>query len=140
MWRKRRWRYLLLRIDHLPRNSAYVEAVSLDEELAAEAAKGPRPKAGGPRMRDWSPELELLTAIADRLGDVVQAVIAVQGGKPPRIRPLPRPQTATDKLNDPREKHRRILSKVLIAQPDGSVLSAAEMSAHRGPGPRAALH
>jgi hypothetical protein len=82
-------------------------------------------------MRDWSPELEALYALMDRLGDVVQAVIASQGGKPPRIKPMPRPRTATDELNDPRRQHMKILSKVLITQPDGSVVSAAEQAQRR---------
>lgn len=108
-----------------------MEAVSLDEEVAELAAKQPSPKGSPVRMRDWSPELELLTALVDRLGDVIQAVIAAQGGKPPRIKPMPRPTTAMDAIRDPRRQHQKILSKVMIAQPDGSVISAAEMSARR---------
>jgi hypothetical protein len=82
-------------------------------------------------MRDWSPEMEVLVAAVDRLGEVVQAVIAAQGGKPPKIPPLGRPKTATDKLRDPRKQHQKILSKVMITQPDGSVISAAEMAQRR---------
>jgi len=108
-----------------------VEAVSLDEEVAELAAKQPAPKGSPVRMRDWSPELETLTAMVDRLGDIIQAVIAAQGGKPPKIKPMPRPETAMDAIRDPRRQHQKILSKVMIAQPDGSVLSAAEMSARR---------
>lgn len=132
LWQARRWRYLLSRIDHLPRNSAYVEAVSLDEELAAEVLKQQdKPKAAGVRMRDWSPEMEVLVAAVDRLGEVVQAVIAAQGAKPPKIAPLPRPTTASDKLRDPRKQHQKVLAKVMITQPDGSVISAAEMARRR---------
>lgn len=91
-----------------------------------------KPKAAAVRMRDWSPEMEILVAAVDRLGEVVQAVVAAQGGKPPKIPPLPRPKTATDKLRDPRKQHQKILSKVMITQPDGTVISAAEM-AQRAP-------
>ncbi len=140
MWRSRRWRYLLLRIDNLPRNSAYMEALSLDEELAAQAAKLPAPKGPPVRMRDWSPELEMLTILIDRLGEVIKAVVAVQGGKPPKIQPMPRPKTAADDLKDPRRQHQRILSKVMIAQPDGTAVSAAELGSRRKPGPRVPLH
>jgi len=109
-----------------------VEAVSQDEELARQASKNPDPpKAAVMRMRDWSPELEAIATAIDRIGEVVQAVIAVQGGKPPKISPFPRPKTATDKLNDPRNQHKKILSKVMITQPDGSVISAAEMAQRR---------
>jgi hypothetical protein len=108
-----------------------VEAVSLDEELAERAINDPPPKGDPVRMRDWSPVLEMLTLIADRQGDIVQAIIAAQGAKPPKIKSLPRPKTALDKLRDPRRQHQRILSKVMIQQPDGSVLSAAEAAAKR---------
>jgi hypothetical protein len=133
LWRKRRWRYLLSRIDHLPRNSAYVEAVSQDEEMARQAAGRPAPKGDAVRMRDWSPLLEMLTLIADRQADVVQAVIAAAGGKPPKIKPLPRPKTAMDRINSPRKQHEKILSKVMIQQPDGSVVSALDASKRRMP-------
>jgi hypothetical protein len=136
LWRKRRWRYLLSRIDHLPRNSAYVEALSLDEELAAQVASRPpvdKPGKSSVNMRDWSPLLEMLTVIADRQADIIQAIIASQGGKPPKIRPLPRPKTAIEKLSDPRLQHQKILSRVMIQQPDGSVVSAADAGRARMP-------
>jgi hypothetical protein len=128
-----------MRIDNLPRNSGYVEAVSLDEELAEQVIRSPAPKGPPVRMRDWSPQLEVLTLLVDRLGEVIQAVIAAQGGKPPKITPMPRPKTAVDDLRDPRRQHHRILSKVLIAQPDGSTISAADLAARRHPGPRFSL-
>lgn len=84
-------------------------------------------------MRDWSPVLEMLTVIADRQADVVQAVIAAAGGKPPKIKPLPRPKTALDKARDPRLQHQKILSKVMIQQPDGTTISALDVSRRRMP-------
>jgi hypothetical protein len=111
-----------------------VEAVSLDEELAEQALKNPAPKADPVRMRDWSPLMEAMAVQIDRLGDVVQAIIAAQGGKPPKIKPFPRPRTAADKLRDPRRQHQKVLGKVMIAQPDGTVRSAAEIAAGRRPG------
>lgn len=131
LWQSRRWRYLLSRIDHLPRNSAYVEAVSKDRELAEQMLDHPPPAGDAVRMRDWSPLMEAMATQIDRLGDVVQAVIAAQGGKPPKIKPFPRPKTAVEELRSPQHQHKRILSKVMIRQPDGSVKSAAEISAAR---------
>lgn len=84
-------------------------------------------------MRDWSPILEMLTVIADRQADTIQAVIAAAGGKPPKIKPMPRPKTAMDKARDPRRQHQKILSKVMIQQPDGSVISALDASRRRMP-------
>lgn len=101
----------------------------MDEELAEQVAKEPPVKSKGVRMRDWSVEMDILAAAVDRLGDVVQAVIASQGGKPPVIKPLERPVTALEKLrNDPRREHFRVLSKVRIAQPDGSVAVASDLN------------
>lgn len=118
-----------------------MEAVSLDEEMAEQMAKRPPAKKADPvRMRDWSPLMEAMATQIDRLGDIVQAVIAAQGGKPPKIKPFPRPKTAMDKLNDPWRQHQKILSRVMITQLDGSVISAAEMTARRRPGPRVPLH
>lgn len=45
-------------------------------------------------MSEWSPERELLAVVVDRLGDVLRALVAVNGGKPPRVPPYPRPTTA----------------------------------------------
>jgi hypothetical protein len=138
LWQARRWRYLLSRIDHLPRNSAYVEAVSLDEELAQQMAQAPedkREKAPAVRMRDWSPLMEAMASQIDRLGDVVQAVIAAQGGRPPQIAPFPRPKTAWEKLrDDPRREHFRVLSKVAIQQEDGSYRLAVDPDGPLMPG------
>ncbi len=114
-----------------------MEAVSKDRELAEQMLDSPAPEKGDAmRMRDWSPLMEAMATQIDRLGDVVQAVIAAQGGKPPKIKPFPRPKTAMEELRSPQHMHKRILAKVMIQQPDGSVKSAAEMSARRRRGPR----
>jgi hypothetical protein len=67
-------------------------------------------------MADWSPELELLTAAVDRLGDVVKAVVAtIPKARVPKIPPLPRPQTAMDRVRRRRRasKHRALVARVL---------------------------
>lgn len=74
-------------------------------------------------MRDHSAELEMLMRIFDRLGEVIQATVAVQGGKPPRIAPLPRPTTALERLRTKERwaKHRRTVARMLphrSAQPE----------------------
>lgn len=89
------------------------------------------PRADAVRMRDWSPLLEMLTVVADRQAELIQAIIASQGGKPPKIAPLPRPKTAMDKINNPHKQHMRVLSKVMIEQPDGTVISALDANQGR---------
>lgn len=123
MWKRRRWRELLVLIDWLPRNSAYMEALADDEEMAEIALSEPRNEDDrpprGPRISEWSPELEALTGIIDRLGEVIQAQIAAAGGKPRAVRPQPRPTTAMDKIREKkrREAHRKIVSRVIIQRP-----------------------
>lgn len=102
----------------MPRDSAYAEAQSLDEDLAKAmlAQPDPDPKTTSSfRMREHSPELEMLMRIFDRLGEVIQATVASQGGRPPKIKPLPRPLTALEVLRNKQRwtKHRSVVSRVL---------------------------
>lgn len=103
MWRARRWAEILDIIDRLPRTSAYIDAVSQDDDLAD--ALGDRAQTQpGRRMADWSVEVELLTTIVDRLAELTHTVAALGGARPGRIRPAPRPRTAFD-----RAEHRRAI-------------------------------
>lgn len=96
LWQQRRWRFLLNIIDHLPADSHFVAAMADDDELAAQA---PPPKPGPPQLQTWTPEVEKLTLIADRMGEVVTAVYNTVAKKPSRPPPrLPRPQTAHDRV------------------------------------------
>lgn len=82
----------------MPRDSAYIEALANDDEAAQVLAAIPEHETGkGPRLSEWSPERERLDAIYDRLGEVVQAVVGSNGGRPPKIRPAQRPSTAVDR-------------------------------------------
>lgn len=115
-WRSRRWRRLLNIIDHLPRDSAYFEAVADDDELAERVAANP-PKEQGPRRRmtDWSPTVELLSAILDRLAELTQTVAALGGAKPRKVPRAPHPVTAVDRARTRRrfEKHQKLTARVL---------------------------
>ena len=116
-WRSRRWRRLLNIIDHLPRTSAYREAVADDDDLARLLLRYAPPEPGRPqrRMSDWSAEVEVLTAVLDRLGELVQAVAAVGGAKPKKVPPAPRPVTAYERARGNRraERHRSLVARVL---------------------------
>lgn len=137
MWRDRRWADLLNLIDWLPRNSAYIEALSDDEEVAEQVLRAPenkRPRGAGPRISEWSLEVEKMTDVIDRLGEVMVAVIASNGGKAPRVRPQQRPKTAIDRLRERKryEHHKKTVARVLIQRPDGSTGSITES----GPTPK----
>jgi hypothetical protein len=116
-WRSRRWRRLLNIIEHLPRTSAYREAVAQDEDLARHMLSKAPLEESKPirRMSDWSAEVELLTAVLDRLGEVVQAVAALGGAKPKKVPAAPRPVTAYERVHRRRrsERHRSLVARVL---------------------------
>lgn len=125
LWRERRWRELLTLIDWLPRNTAYMEAISNDDEMAEQVLRQPESQQRGsrrPRISEWSAEMEKLTDLVDRMGEVMQAVVASAGGKPPKVHPQPRPKTAVDRLREKKryEHHRKVVSRVVIQNPDGT--------------------
>lgn len=131
MWRERRWADLLNLIDWLPRNSAYIEALSEDEDVAEQVLRAPenqRPRGAGPRVSEWSLEVEKMTDMIDRLGEVIIAVVTSNGGKAPRVRPQQRPRTAIDRLRERKryEHHKKTVARVLIQRPDGTTGSVAE--------------
>lgn len=92
-----------------------------DDELAdriLRAQRGqPQEKTKPPRRRlsDWSPTVEMLTAILDRLGELTQAVAALGGAKPRKVPRAPYPQTAFDRARNRRrvENHQTLVSRVL---------------------------
>lgn len=113
LWRRRRFRFLLNLIDHLPRNSAYGDALAQDDELAVEAAE--RPDDTGPSLAEWSPEVALLSDLVDVLLLLRSEVWKLAGQKTaPPYRPVPRPLTAADRLAaERRERVRDDLRRLL---------------------------
>jgi hypothetical protein len=109
----RRWRLLLNVIDGLPSNSHYVAALADDEELAADTDNVPAPRP--PRLTEWSPEVQALAATVDRLGDIVQVLIASNGGHAPKIPHYPRPVTASERIKQRRrlDTHKALVARVL---------------------------
>ena len=113
LWRSRRWRRLRNLIEGLPRNSAYVEAVAADEELAATLPDAPGEQVE--RWSEWSPERDTLVVIADRIGQLIAAQVAAAGGRPPKVAPLPRPTTASARVRQARrwQQHQRLVAQLL---------------------------
>ncbi len=74
-------------------------------------------RPGGPmrRMREWSPQVELLSIVADRLAELIQTVGATKGAKPRQIRAMPRPVTAMQRLLARRRKskHESLVARML---------------------------
>jgi hypothetical protein len=119
-WRARRWRRLLNLIDQLPRTSRYVEALSEDDELAAQVAQRPT-ELGPPRrlMSEWSADVELLSTLCDLTGQLIQVTVARGGGQARPIRPMPRPVTALQRARDRQrqQKHQSLVSRLLPPSP-----------------------
>lgn len=96
-------REAMVLVDHLPVDSAFAEASAQDDELAELLAaerddEDEDAPARAPRITEFGPTNQLLTAVYDRLGEVIAAIVASAGGKPPPVRPSPRPETAADRL------------------------------------------
>lgn len=113
-WRARRWRYLLNLIDQLPRDSAYIEAFANDD-LAAEQIVDRNEPPARPRLSEWSPVVELLTALLDSQRELIQVVAWTRGAKIRSLEPLPRPLTAVDRVRRRRRdaKHRALTARLL---------------------------
>lgn len=121
MWQQRRFRKLLNIIERLPRHSHYIEAIADDEEVARQVAlAGSDDEKPVRRMREWSVEVEILVAIAERLGVNITAVQASAGIKQPlKLPTLPRPRTAIDRWRElsRREQHSSIVARLLPDNP-----------------------
>ncbi len=103
-------------IDHLPRNTAYHEALVNDEDLAERLLD--RPDVDRPatrQMRDFSVEVEVLSVLTDRIGELIQAVAATKGAKPKPLRAMPRPATALQRLRARKRmrKHDSVVARML---------------------------
>jgi hypothetical protein len=116
LWRDREWRFLLNLIDHLPPGSFFVEALSDDEEYATAALASGGQSNSAPRMSTWSPVVDMLAVVNDRLGLIAALQAAANGGRQ-TLPPVPRPSTAFDRVRHvvAREKHRALVAKVLPA-------------------------
>lgn len=115
-WRRRRWRRLLNLIEFLPRDSAYIEALSNDEEIAQQLLDKQIPERPPQRrMSEYSAVVEVLSLVADRIAELIGTVAASRGIKPRRIQPAPRPVTALERLRKRRRRirHRSLVSKLL---------------------------
>ncbi|MFD5468901.1 hypothetical protein [Streptomyces sp. NPDC127105] len=124
LWSGRRWRRLLTLVDQLPGTSRTLVAMAEDEELAAalpepEREPGPPPP---PPLRTWTPEVERLTLIADRLNELITAVHNTVAKRPARSpRPLPRPETARDRVrrHQRRAKYEHLKAQLTAAAAEG---------------------
>ena len=96
-----------------------MEALAGDEATAERIVARPAPPKAQPtrRISEWSTQVELLSVIADRLGELIAAHAATKGAKVKPPRPMPRPVTALQRVERRRRetKHRALAARVLPA-------------------------
>lgn len=115
LWEQGRYAFTLNLIDHLPRASAYRQALAEDDEWAEQLpyeALVPRGDVR-PLWSEWTPEVEMLAAAVDRLGENIAAQVAAAGGKPGHVKPWPRPESAAERVRRRREQEmaERVIGK-----------------------------
>lgn len=65
------------------------------------------------RISEWTPEVETLAVVADRLVDVLNVLLKVNGGQVSELRQQPRPRTALERI---RAHQRQIRHDSLVAR------------------------
>jgi hypothetical protein len=100
-------------IDHLPRDSALLEALADDDEVAALLPEPAGPAA--PRLSEWSTTVDLLAALHDRQSEILAALVALGGKRPPKPQLWPRPVTARQRVAHRRrvQAHHDLVRRVL---------------------------
>lgn len=74
--------------------------------------------ARSPSLHGWTPEVAHMAAVVDRLGEVIAGLVALSGGRPPKVKPVPRPVTAIDRARQRRSRARygELVAEVQEAQ------------------------
>jgi hypothetical protein len=119
-WQSRRWRRLLNLLDGLRRTSHVYESLTQDDELAEiwleqeRRAGTESSRKGHRRMTEFSVEAELLSYTVDRLGELIQAQATGKGARRRKVEPMPRPETAMQRVRDrrTRRKHDFVVARV----------------------------
>ena len=70
-------------------------------------------------MREFSAEVELLSVVADRLAELIQAVGATKGSRVGSISHQPRPVTAMQRVRAQRRnaKHKSLAARIVAPKP-----------------------
>ena len=94
----------------------------VDAEIAERRRTNRRVTAAeepAPSIREWSIQADLLAGIHDRLGSLISATYATTPGvkKVPRLKPLPRPETAYERrMRRARDREREMLHNWIVSQ------------------------
>lgn len=95
-----------------------MQALATDEELAEQAADMPdkdRSTSWLRQHRDYTAEVEMLTAVYDRLGELIRISAAVRGARGKPATPGPRPVYAIDRVRKRknRQRHDQLVTRLI---------------------------
>lgn len=113
---------LLNLIDHLPSHTHFFSAMSQDEEYAEMVLdaqeRGETSAGAGPSLTTWTPEVNALATVIDKLETVRMSVVGGFGGKPGEFIAYPRPKTAIDKVRHRRRvaQHESLVARLVPRQ------------------------
>lgn len=99
-------------ITRLPRTSATMAALADDPDIEPG-------EPGEPSWTEFSPEVQVMAEAVDLLKSLLANVIALGGGKPPKLKPYPRPgdgkRKAAEKarLAERWRRHKELAARVL---------------------------
>lgn len=91
---------MLTWIDRLPSDSAFAQAQSQDDELAArllEREESEPDTETRPPVTEWSPEVRMLAGVVSRLDQLIVTLIEANGGKTSKLNPIRGPETALER-------------------------------------------
>lgn len=77
-----------------------------DDELAEMIGDSEAGKRHSPRLSEYTPEAARLDVLADRIGELISATYQAAGGKPLRVKPAQRPETAFARAQKRRTEQR----------------------------------
>lgn len=111
------WRKLALFLRKLSPRALVHEAMLDDPELAEYFLDAPA-GSSAPRVSEYSAEVARLDLVVEHLAALTATVTAAFGGKPGRVAPQPRPETAVTRLLRERQvaRHESLVDEVLAAQ------------------------
>lgn len=113
------WRKLRSLIVKLPSTSLSQEAMAQDDDLAQELGDAiGNHKDTGPRLAEYTLEAQRLDLVTDLLQGLTATLVAANGGKPGRVRPAKRPETAFTRAREAATMARfnSLLDEVAAAQ------------------------
>jgi len=121
LWRDRRWVLLWTILMQLPAASNTKAALANDDDFARMVLGGRdlddlnSSAKASVSLAEYTPEVAALYSVIDRLGDVCAGLVGLGGKKPNKVRPVPRPKSAFERIaiENRRNAHKSLAARVL---------------------------